>query len=301
LKALPFSAIYEILGHGSLTIDSEDGLYDFISKGIETRREMFPLLEFVRLEYCSTDVMNDFFHILSEHFYGINTSLWAGLRTRLVLPHGIRNWFPPSMKKVAVTSLVSSDRRPVELDLPDGITAHLTRECGGNVHDRHVIDVACGSFEKETAGDNPHSGAYNNQPMSAAKNAADLESDSCFNSAFRHSWEAIPHTRNNWICYDFKERRIVPTHYTIRTNGDGPGYSHLKSWLVETSVDGENWREVAHEEDNEQLNGRRFTATFTIAGGGKCRFIRLVQIGRNHYVRDDIFISAWEIFGNLIE
>jgi hypothetical protein len=25
----------------------------------------------------------------------------------------------------------------------------------------------------------------------------------------------IPHTRNNWIYYDFKERKIVPNHYTI--------------------------------------------------------------------------------------
>jgi hypothetical protein len=43
------------------------------------------------------------------------------------------------------------------------------------VHDRHVVDVTCASFEKETHGANPHSGAYANSPYSAAKNAADLE------------------------------------------------------------------------------------------------------------------------------
>jgi hypothetical protein len=125
--------------------------------------------------------------------------------------------------------------------IPDGIIAHLTMECGGNVRDRCIVHVMCGSFEKETHGANPHS----------EKNAADLETYSHFLSPHRKKEERIPHRRNNWLGYDFKERRIVPTHSAIRTNGDGPGNCHLKSWLVETSADGKSWREVAREEDNE--------------------------------------------------
>jgi hypothetical protein len=61
----------------------------------------------------------------------------------------------------------------------------------------------------------------------------------------------------------------VPTHYTIRTNwGDPPHASHLKSWLVETSADGESWREVALSENNEQLNGDCFTGVFAVAAMG---------------------------------
>jgi hypothetical protein len=186
-------------------------------------------------------------------------------------------------------------------DVPNGIIAHLTRKCGGNVHDRNVVEVTSGSFEKETIGANLHSGALNNKPECAAKNAADLKTDSYFQSACRTKKEDIPHTRNNWICYDFKEKRIVPTHYTINTFYGGPGDPHMKSWLVETSTDGENWREVAREEDNNQLNSLDFTATLAVASGGECRFIRLVNIGRNHFGDDRIWIHAWEIFGNLIE
>jgi hypothetical protein len=93
--------------------------------------------------------------------------------------------FPPSVKKVK------------DFDVPHGIIAHLTRECGGNAHDRHVVEITSGSFEKETYGANPHSGAYKNDPDCAAKNAADLETDSRFASAFRDDDEDIPHTRNN--------------------------------------------------------------------------------------------------------
>jgi hypothetical protein len=188
-----------------------------------------------------------------------------------------------------------------ELDIPDGIIAHLTRDCGGNVHDRHVVEVTSGSFEKETEGANPHSGAWGDQPGLAAKNAADLESGSYFFSAYRNSGEDIPHTRNNWLCYNFKERRIVPTHYAIRSGGSDSGGPKLKTWLVETSADGESWREVAHEENKWQLNGEYFTSTFPVAGAGECRFIRLVNIGRNHFGDDTLCISAWEIFGSLIE
>jgi hypothetical protein len=106
--------------------------------------------------------------------------------------------------------------------------------------------------------------------------------------------------KNNWVSHDFKERMIVPTHDTIRTNRDRSG-PHLKSWLVETSADGERWREVAREEDNEPLHGSRFTGTFAVAGGEERRFVRLVNIGRNHYGDEGLRISAWEIFGTLIE
>jgi hypothetical protein len=67
--------------------------------------------------------------------------------------------FPPSVKKGG------------RFDVPDGIIAHLTRECGGNVHDRHVVDVTCASFEKET---------YEANPNYAAENTTDLGGDSDF-------------------------------------------------------------------------------------------------------------------------
>jgi hypothetical protein len=196
-----------------------------------------------------------------------------------------RKDFAPSMKK----------RK--KFSVPDGIIAHLTRQCSGNVHDRQVLEVTSGSFEKETQGANAHSGASFSDPSNAAKNAVDLEAGSLFASAYRQRDEKIPHTRNNWLCYDFKERRIVPTHYAIRTNGGDPGWSHLKSWLVETSANGKSWQEVARGENNEQLNGSGFTGTFTVAGDLASRFIRRVNIGKNHYGDDQLRTSGWEIFG----
>jgi hypothetical protein len=203
--------------------------------------------------------------------------------------------FSPSVKKVkAASAMPGKSGKEIELDVPEGIIGHLTRECGGNVHDCNVVVVTSGSFEKETDG-------LVDNPRWAAQRAADLRTDSSFGSGYRKKKEDIMHTRNNWLCYDFKERRVVPTHYTIRSFGGDSGLSHLKSWAVETSADGKDWREVDHKEDNEQLNGNGVTGTFAITGGVECRFIRLVNIGSNHRGNDLLQIQAWEIFGSLIE
>jgi hypothetical protein len=158
-----------------------------------------------------------------------------------IFPEGKQ--FPPSMKKGKAKDPLG---REVVIGVPDGIIARLTRECRGNVPDRHVVAVISRSFEEETNMPNgrritiPHSGAYDNDPPFAAKNATDLETGSYFGSAYRGREEDIAHTRNNWVCYDFKDRRIVPTPYAIGTMKNGAGGFHLKSWFVEMSAGGEN-------------------------------------------------------------
>jgi hypothetical protein len=43
--------------------------------------------------------------------------------------------------------------------------------------------------------------------------------------------------------------RIIPTHYSVRSNGGGPNGSHLRSWVVEVSKDGEGWDVVDQRTD----------------------------------------------------
>jgi hypothetical protein len=69
--------------------------------------------------------------------------------------------------------------------LPDGITMRLKRKCHGNVHNRHVIEVTSGSFEKDTYGANPHSKAFGDKPDNGAKNVCNFGFGSCFCSAHR--------------------------------------------------------------------------------------------------------------------
>jgi hypothetical protein len=138
LKRLPFSLIHEIIGHESLRLETEDSLYEFISENTEMNRGVVSLMEFVRFEYCSTKVMNNFSDIFLEHLHEFNVSILKSLCARLVLSGAIRERFPPSVKKGG------------RFEVPDGIIAHLTREYGGNMHDRKVVAVTVGSLERTT-------------------------------------------------------------------------------------------------------------------------------------------------------
>jgi hypothetical protein len=73
--------------------------------------------------------MNNFFDVFLEAFCEFNVSMLASLCARSVLYGAIRKRFSPRVKK--------GNR----FEVPDGIMAHLTRGCGGNVRDRHFVDA----------------------------------------------------------------------------------------------------------------------------------------------------------------
>jgi hypothetical protein len=122
----------------------------------------------------------------------------------------------------------------------DGIIAHLSRKCGGNVHDRGIVNVTSSS-------------RLGGSPTWDGKNAFDLKSSSVFHSDGRWDAHSIPHTRNQWISYDFQETKIIPTQYSIRSRADpcAADGSHPKSWLVEVSMDGSNWTEIDHQKKHD--------------------------------------------------
>jgi hypothetical protein len=105
---------------------------------------------------------------------------------------------------------------------------------------------------------------------------------------------------NKWICYDFMERRILPSHYAIRSGPFTVGAQHLKSWIVETSQDGEEWEEIDKRDDDNESNGPERLRIFAVGSERLCRFVRLVNIGRNHVGNDRLSMSAWEIFGTVL-
>jgi hypothetical protein len=56
---------YAILGDASLRLESEYHLHGFISKSAEANQEVFVLLEFLKLEFCSMDVTDHLLGLFS--------------------------------------------------------------------------------------------------------------------------------------------------------------------------------------------------------------------------------------------
>jgi hypothetical protein len=159
-----------------------------------------------------------------------------------------------------------------------GIINHLTSRFGGNVHDRGVVNITANRVASDS-------------PGYAAKNVADLGTDSFFHSV---------NEPNQWICFDFKEMKIRPTHYSIRMHSSGPNSFHLKNWVIEGSTDGTSWHELDRRENNTDLNNSYAVKTFNICKVDTFRMIRLRQIGLNHRNDNLLLFTAFELFGSLI-
>ena len=157
--------------------------------------------------------------------------------------------------------------------LLDGVIAQLTRECGGTVDEKGVVEITASSCRDGVE----------------AKNAANLWTNSCFIS------EDEP---NSWICYDFKSRLVTPTSYSIRSHV-GAGFP--KSWVLEVSNDGHAWTVIDRRDDNEDLRAERVTRNFAISTRlvKGFRFIRLRETGKNHHGDDRLILTAFEILENV--
>jgi hypothetical protein len=98
---------------------------------------------------------------------------------------------------------------------------------------------------------------------------------------------------NQWLCWDFGEMRVWPTHYTLRAE-------HLKSWVVEASADGATWIEIDRQTENEDF----VTKSFEVPRHQKCRLIRIIRTDANpvdNPARPRTYLKAVEFFGDLFE
>jgi E3 ubiquitin-protein ligase HECTD1 len=123
------------------------------------------------------------------------------------------------------------------------------------------------------------------------RNVADFENQSMF-----YTNNEI----NSWICYDFNNRLIKLTHYSIRTRRDYSGH-HLRSWILEGSIDGLKWVKIDDRWNDTSLNSAGAISTFSIAEGfqEEFRMIRLRQMGMNSTNTDELVVNAVEFFGVL--
>jgi hypothetical protein len=103
---------------------------------------------------------------------------------------------------------------------------------------------------------------------------------------------------NQWLCYDFKDRKIEPTHYSIHAHSNN---FYLRHWVLEGSLDGSKWDAVDQHMNDTTTNTEHPIGTFKISKSIAYQYIRLRQTGKNATGDDHLILFAFEIFGRLIE
>ena len=175
---------------------------------------------------------------------------------------------PPSVPRGGVTQEKRIDFRG---DSFDGIVAYLTRQCGGNIAERGIVEVMA------------------NSRLPGLRPCPVLDFNSVGDFQASRGILSPP-----CIVFDFRNRLVVPTAYTLRTSSS-PQAVHLQSWVFEGSNDGQKWTELdTHDKDDVLVRSR--VSTFRIACQSPA--FRLFQI-RETDRKDTFSLNAFEIFGTL--
>jgi hypothetical protein len=261
LKAIGHSALSKVLHSDKLRIASEDSLLDSI---VEFGTDHFDLLGCLHTEYLSQTGMLRLLDSISRE--EMNDELWASLCHRLLL-------FVPS-KKLPKSRFLGPEFA-LDSSAPfKGIIAHLTAECGGNVHSRGIVVITASSSAR-----------------SACHQVVD------------YTWTDYWFTNgnaNSWIQFDFKTRSISPSNYTIKSAGNGS--HHLVKWSLVGSNDGTTWIDLDRRETNE-LSGNYIVKSYecaSVPSSSFFRFIRLTQTGKNSSGQDNLMLANLELFGDMI-
>jgi hypothetical protein len=75
-----------ILSDPTLVVRDEDSIFEVIHRRSSTDLSYFELLEFVRFEFVSDEIMKTAFDFISNSFDSLTLNIWSGLRARLTLP-----------------------------------------------------------------------------------------------------------------------------------------------------------------------------------------------------------------------
>jgi hypothetical protein len=215
-----------------------------------------------------------FIDIIDELFDILTIGLWVSVCRRLsvsVLPIYQND-------QVAELFFSTAHNCPFADDSAlDGIISYLTWKCGDYIGDRGIVSISASSID--------------NLISHLLRSITDFEDRNyfCTNN------EPI-----SWVCYDFKNMYIKPTHYSIRFRRDGND-NHMRTWTLEGFIDGQSWEELDRQENNKSLNSQGATVTFSISRSLEIQMIRLRQLSQKSSWNNHMVMNAIELFGIIVE
>ena len=281
LFKLSQETVYEIITNSSLLISDEDSLLDIVIelyKKDETYSKLFSTILFSNLKYESIEKFIKTFSIddMSKTIWGAISDFILNLKRR----------YPESYDQQCQSRYIDVSKlfKIEKGNEFDGIMRYLTNKTGGNIHDNGTIEITSNSF---CNGHHP-------------KNSVDYD-----NSTF---YASVNDSTLAHICFDFKDNRIQLSNYSIKSYNRSQNYEHLRSWVVEVSNDGEEFKEIDSHSDDPTLNNSNSVGTFNISKGSN-KFYRYIRIRQTNYSwygypnnnNHQYYIQFIEFFGKLKE
>lgn len=177
---------------------------------------------------------------------------------------------------------------------PGGTT--LTYEFSG---DNNGVFYWLGSAGKTTAFANPalnglvvasQSSLHNSNPDFAAADMCDRANE-------------VSHTaygENGWFQWDFKDKKLIPTHYTYRGRKDFNGH-HPRSWKLQAKVlEADTWTDLDVQVGNNTINLASYYSA-PLSTNTAYRFFRFILTAPNSYGELYLTGSSIEFYGEVQE
>ena len=281
LKKLSIGTLLKIISNDQLQMKSEDQLLKLINELYSNNSEYSILYEQVLFTNVTSEMMKEF--VLTFDANDMTIGTWHKLSDRLCLEpeNQVSNTAAGSRYSKAPKQETGKTFEYTEDKVFKGIFNYLQTQTGGKI-------------ENEV-----------NFTSSSVASSSDCYKPS--NVALFGDTNNYFHSKNvegSWICFDFNDRRVVPTHYTVKSVNWGVNDHHPKSWVIEGSNDNISWETIDEEKNCSYLNGVSLVHTFPMnhPKSTEFKYIRMRSTGPNwcgnsyHY----LIFDSFEIYGRLI-
>ena len=274
-KNLEIDTLAEILTSNKLQLKSEDQLLKFVNKIYSNNSMYSNLYETVQFQNVTVEAMRQFMEIYQPD--DITAQTWIGLSKRLLSE--VKNDGGKSKGRYT-----KEERKEASFLAPNdnsmtGIISYLMKESSGKIEEEVAITS---------------SSCNNNEERFQARNVV-LYDDK--NKIFMSANSA-----NSWIQFDFKERRVVPTAYTMRSGCTQANWANPYHWQLQGSNDGNSWKTLDAHGSCSDLNGINYIHTYKInnQGNNKYKYLRIYSTGADCNNSYFLAFEAIEFFGKLI-
>lgn len=281
LNGFKKETIEQIIINDQLQLESEDQLLDFINELFENDPSFINLYEHVNFLNVSTSAIQKFVSIFD--YNDLTSQIWKRITTRLTQEISIQN----DRQNDDINHKYVSKGKPLLYESNQefkGIFDYINKK--GNIYNEISFTSSPLCTNEET--DSP-------------KHVVQFDNNKYFRSKS---------VENAFICFDFKNRRVIPTSYTIRSTSNNNSI-RPKSWAIEGSNNNTNWDPIDVQKDSLVFNVPGSFHTFQINKQLKkeYQYIRIRQTdhgydrNNNGQPRGDyIFvIDSIEFYGYLFE
>lgn len=285
MKKLNENTLFEIISNKNLKINDEDQLLHFVNELYQNDTKFKFLYENVIFLNATSNAIKEFLSIFD---YGdINHEIWSSISDRLEskvesnketkterYKRKMKNESSKKEQQKSITTFVHQKGHEFS-----GIIASLTKIGGGNPHDKGLIEVT--------------TNYYNSNSSYHPKNLLDFNNDNEFIT--------YDSNRDAWVCFDFKNREIEISNYTIKSSTiRDSNVGQIKNWVIEISSDGNDWTQIDQRLNNSELNGQGNFRTFDVSSNHFSRYCRFRHTGDYWgYPNWCLIINSIEFYGRV--